>query len=280
MENKAHDGKTAEYITRIEIDSLWSGRRHVEWELDRHVNVLSGVNGVGKSTILNRTVKHLLTLAAQGWADDGVTLTLSEQEAETVRFDVIRSFDRPVVSHELLGKFTDVRLHTELDLQIYQLQRKYLDYQVNLSNQMLQLFTEQATDAQQKAAEIAAQKTHFFDVVDRLFADTGKKIVRESNETLFAQHSETIPPYLLSSGEKQILIILLTTLVQDRRPCVMLMDEPDVSLHHEWQQQLINLILDLNPQVQIILTTHSPAVILDGWADHVTDVADIISDPA
>ena len=51
--------KYAEYITQIEIDSLWSGRKHVVWNLDRHVNILSGINGEGKSTILNKVVKSL-----------------------------------------------------------------------------------------------------------------------------------------------------------------------------------------------------------------------------
>ena len=46
--------KYAEYIKEIEIDSLWSGKKHVCWELHRQVNILSGINGVGKSTILNK----------------------------------------------------------------------------------------------------------------------------------------------------------------------------------------------------------------------------------
>ncbi|MBB1530958.1 MAG: ATP-binding protein, partial [Prevotella sp.] len=49
--------KFAEYITQIEIDSLWSETKHIVWNLDRRVNILSGVNGVGKSTILNKVVK-------------------------------------------------------------------------------------------------------------------------------------------------------------------------------------------------------------------------------
>ena len=53
--------KYADYIEQIEIESLWSGRKHVVWNLDRQVNVLSGVNGVGKSTILNKVVKGLST---------------------------------------------------------------------------------------------------------------------------------------------------------------------------------------------------------------------------
>ncbi len=39
--------KYAEYIRQIEIDSLWSGKKHIRWNLNRQVNVLSGVNGVG-----------------------------------------------------------------------------------------------------------------------------------------------------------------------------------------------------------------------------------------
>ena len=87
---------------------------------------------------------------------------------------------------------------------------------------------------------------------------------------------ERLTPYLLSSGEKQMLIILLTVLVENREPYVLLMDEPEVSLHVEWQQRLLELIMDLNPNVQIILSTHSPAVIMSGWTDRVTDVEDII----
>lgn len=51
--------KYADYIEQIEIDSLWSGKRHVIWDLDRQVNILSGINGVGKSTILNKVVKSV-----------------------------------------------------------------------------------------------------------------------------------------------------------------------------------------------------------------------------
>ena len=40
-------------------------------------------------------------------------------------------------------------------------------------------------------------------------------------------------------------------------------------------KKLIAMIRELNPNVQIILTTHSPAVIMEGWLDAVTEVSDI-----
>ena len=49
--------KQAEYISSIEIKALWKGGRHIIWTLRPDVNILSGINGVGKSTIINHSVK-------------------------------------------------------------------------------------------------------------------------------------------------------------------------------------------------------------------------------
>ena len=65
-------------------------------------------------------------------------------------------------------------------------------------------------------------------------------------------------------------------LLQNNQPYVLLMDEPEASLHVEWQQRLVGIIRNMNPNVQIILTTHSPALIMDGWLDAVTEVSDIV----
>ena len=92
---------------------------------------------------------------------------------------------------------------------------------------------------------------------------------------MFTQIGEELTPYQLSSGEKQMLAILLTVLIEDNQHYVLFMDEPEVSLHVDWQQRLIDLIVDLNPNVQVVLTTHSPAVIMNGWMDKVTEVSDI-----
>ena len=92
---------------------------------------------------------------------------------------------------------------------------------------------------------------------------------------MFEQDGDILSPYQLSSGEKQILVILLTVLVQDNDHGVIFMDEPEISLHIEWQEKLIRLIRELNSNVQIVLTTHSPAMIMNGWMDAVTEVSDI-----
>jgi predicted ATP-dependent endonuclease of OLD family len=166
-------------------------------------------------------------------------------------------------------------VRTELDWQIYKLQKRYLDYQVNIGNKIIELLTSGEPDGQLKAAEVSIPKTMFQNIIDNLFKDTGKVIDRKSNEIQFVQDGTTLTPYQLSSGEKQILVIMLTVLVENGEPHALLMDEPEISLHIEWQQKLIGLIRELNPKAQIILSTHSPALIMDGWMDIVTEVNDV-----
>jgi len=264
--------KYADYIRRIEIDALWSGKKHIVWELSPRVNILSGINGVGKSTILNKVVKGL---TAGGEFPShmlkGVKLDVEPDDAKWIRYDVIRSLDSPVLDLDTMAH-VDTRISSALDFQLYHLQRKYLDYQVNIGNRIIAEL--QAGNAE-AAQQLSLKKKRFQDIVDELFTDTGKKIVRTENEIRFSQIGEVLVPYQLSSGEKQMLAILLTVLVEDDQHYVLFMDEPEVSLHIEWQKRLIDLCLELNPNVQIILTTHSPAVVMNGWVDSVTEVTDI-----
>ena len=275
----------ANYIEQIEIDSLWSGRRHIRWQLNPQVNILSGVNGMGKTTILNKIVAELRAVNQSVPAtslreprSSQIHITFSPHEATEVHYDVVRSFDNTMIPTSLAAKITDGIIRSELDWHLYELQRRYLDYQVNIGNRMIQILSSGGADAQQQAMLVSRAKTEFHDTIDSLFSETMKTIDRTSNELMFLQYGEKLSPYRLSSGEKQMLIILLTVLLQNHQPYILLMDEPEASLHVEWQQRLVGIIRQMNPNVQIILTTHSPALIMDGWLDAVTEVSDIVVD--
>ena len=274
--------KYADYIKRIEIDSLWSGKKHIVWELNRQVNILSGTNGQGKSTILNKVVKGLIAGGEfPSHMLKGVHLDVVPEDAKWIRYDMIRSLDTNLQQalaegegflRQAFSALAGVGGGSLLDIQLYNLQRKYLDYQVNIGNRIIDKLQSGDTEA---AQQLSQKKSRFQDIVDELFRETGKKIIRTENELRFTQIGEVLLPYQLSSGEKQMLIILLTVLVEDNLPYVLFMDEPEASLHLEWQKRLVDLCVELNPNVQIILTTHSPAIVMNGWVDSVTEVTDI-----
>ena len=265
----------ADYIKRIEIHGLWH-RYNIAWDLRPDVNILSGINGVGKTTILNRSVGYLEQTTGEVKSDEknGVHVFFDNPKATYIPYDVIRSYDRPLIMGDFTARMADPEVKSELDWQIYLLQRRFLDYQVNIGNKMIELLS--GTEEQRsQASSLSAPKRKFQDLIDELFSYTRKKIDRKSNDIVFYQDEEKLFPYKLSSGEKQMLVILLTVLVRDGDHCVLFMDEPEASLHIEWQQKLIGMIRELNPNLQLILTTHSPAVIMEGWLDAVTEVSEI-----
>ena len=267
----------ANYIKRIEIHGLWH-RYDIAWDLRPDVNILSGINGVGKTTILNRSVNYLEQTSGEVKSDEknGVHVYFDNSAATFIPYDVIRSYDRPLIMGDFTARMADANVKSELDWQLYLLQRRYLDYQVNIGNKMIELLS---GDEEQRslAPSLSLPKRKFQDMIDELFSYTHKTIDRKSNDIVFYQNGERLLPYKLSSGEKQMLVILLTVLVRDDDHCVLFMDEPEASLHIEWQQKLIGMIRNLNPNVQLILTTHSPAVIMEGWLDAVTEVSEISS---
>ena len=267
----------ANYIKRIEIHGLWH-RYDIAWDLRPDVNILSGINGVGKTTILNRSVNYLEQTSGEVKSDEknGVHVYFDNSAATFIPYDVIRSYDRPLIMGDFTARMADANVKSELDWQLYLLQRRYLDYQVNIGNKMIELLS---GDEEQRslAPSLSLPKRKFQDMIDELFSYTHNTIDRKSNDIVFYQNGERLLPYKLSSGEKQMLVILLTVLVRDDDHCVLFMDEPEASLHIEWQQKLIGMIRNLNPNVQLILTTHSPAVIMEGWLDAVTEVSEISS---
>lgn len=267
--------KQANYIRRIEIHKLWN-QYNITWDLRPDVNILSGINGVGKTTIINRSVAFLEQTSGQVKKDGfmGVNVLFDNPEASFIPYDVIRSYDRPLVQGDFTARMADPQVRSELDWQIYLLQRRYLNYQVNIGNRMIEMLN---GDAEQRAnaASVSLPKQKFQDQIDELFGYTHKKIDRRSNDIIFEQGSDRLTPYQLSAGEKHVLVILLTVLVREGDHSVLFMDEPEASLHIEWQQKLISMIRELNPNMQLILTTHSPAVIMDGWMDAVTEVSEI-----
>ncbi|MBQ8192385.1 MAG: AAA family ATPase [Bacteroidaceae bacterium] len=266
----------ANYIKRIEVRGLWH-RYDIAWELRPDVNILSGINGVGKSTLLNRSVTYLEQTSGEMKCNEknGVRLCFDNPEATFIPYDVIRSYDRPLVMGDFTARMADPNVKSELDWQLYLLQRRYLDYQVNIGNRMIECLSSPDEEVRLQASSLSLPKRKFQDMMDDLFSYTRKKIDRKSNEIRFYQDEELLSPYKLSSGEKQMLVILLTALVRDGEHSVLFMDEPEASLHIEWQQRLIAMLRELNPNQQLILTTHSPAVIMEGWLDAVTEMEEI-----
>lgn len=78
----------------------------------------------------------------------------------------------------------------------------------------------------------------------------------------------------LSTGEKQLVYLLLATTNTLEAPTLLLLDEADLGMHIDWKKILLRELRAINPNMQIIAATHSPSLI-EGWYDNVREISQL-----
>lgn len=271
-------------LHNIEIRNLWK-RYDFHWEnLNPDVNILIGINGSGKTTLFNiidammmGDVKRLKGYGVEvemtvgnktAVYNKGVTAADLKNALQNVRYRKVSTFDVPMRDRPKAGKEYS-QLYNELHAVVYDIggdRPSFSDYRLK------------ATNFPEEADKINRRIRMLFDTINRLFAKTRKtiKIDPHTNHLVFVDGDEDIPLYKLSSGEKQLLLILMRVFLMEEQSYILLMDEPEISLHIEWQYKLFEEIRHLNPHCQIITSTHSPSMFGDGWGNKLVFVEDLI----
>lgn len=112
--------------------------------------------------------------------------------------------------------------------------------------------------------------------LNSLFQETDKKVDFTGDSLEIRLHNNKKIDYQqLSSGERQVIFIFLKVINGGVDNSLILMDEPEISLHLSWQEKLLSEITQVNPTSQIIIVTHSPAIVMNGWLDSFIDITNI-----
>ncbi|MGL3805638.1 AAA family ATPase [Paeniglutamicibacter sp. R2-26] len=132
------------------------------------------------------------------------------------------------------------------------------DYEVNpLMNRVVRTVSEVQ---KQIEFELAPEK-RFTEVLNELYAPN--KAVDTSGprrlSVTLGRTKRPIPIEGLSSGEKQVMRILLETLVAGSSPVIV--DEPEISLHVDWHGYLLEKMHYINPDAQLVIASHSPEIV-------------------
>lgn len=101
----------------------------------------------------------------------------------------------------------------------------------------------------------------------RLVVDKTKGFVIKSNDVDDTSVEDSIPVNKLSSGEQNELIMFYDLLFNCDSKDLVLIDEPEISLHLRWQQSLIDDLRNIcaNNKLSLLIATHSPDIIGDNW---------------
>lgn len=116
---------------------------------------------------------------------------------------------------------------------------------------------------QNRKVKVYSSLDKFQTLVNNFLKETGKEITFDSLDgPKIKIMGKTRSISVLSSGESQIVcmlahLVLNKTLQKDG---VFIVDEPELSLHLSWQDKFVEAVQEANPELQVILATHSPAI--------------------
>ncbi|MFP1832017.1 AAA family ATPase [Lonsdalea quercina] len=141
------------------------------------------------------------------------------------------------------------------------------------------LIIEAGKQAEDKRKELFAPLTHYCSLLERFFKEKKPNLRSDGSLTFFdkKRSGEEYDYSKLSSGEKQVLILLTEALLQEGESKLYVADEPELSLHINWQGIIIPAIRSINKNAQIIIATHSPEVAGE-YPENILDMEDICSE--
>ena len=287
-------------IKKVDIKGIY-GHKSFSWELAEDINVLLGKNGSGKSTIL-KLIYACMThdkVIFNYFENPYVTLTLEKiyenentreitisnnSAAANVDVQLINTFDVPV-SKNIEGTELDTILSKLIvDFGEYiRVLKSHLDNETSVDSLAIDdilknIATAETDDLNQlknlktKVDIIKKEKfkrvNYFEKAINGFYKETHKFIETDKDKPLIVklianETTTSVDIFKLSSGEKQLLIIFLTVILQGDKAFILLMDEPESSLHVEWQTMLLDSLKGLNDNVQIIIATHNPLLALN-----------------
>jgi len=125
-------------------------------------------------------------------------------------------------------------------------------------------------DTDQKLAtfgDILSKVTLLEEIVNSRFLRKRISVNTEDGLTIQAHRGERMGPEDLSSGEQHELILIYDLLFNVPENALVLIDEPEISLHVVWQQRFLadlSRIAGLS-SLRFIVATHSPQIIYKSW---------------
>ena len=272
------------------------------------VIVLAGVNGSGKTTILE-SIKDFFNNKNVNYDEpkkSNVNLNIFFEEFEKKKIKEAEKssnnnkrplwdFFSALQNYEIYIKRSDKHYHTHIAKKfdippkiIYvPAENKFEEiqtYSTTLSKEYKFINTINSNVIRDIPSYIATRRNYLATIEEDLtMKEVTNKVVNEINGIFsileldvklkgFSKDEKTLPIFEnsageefdindLSSGEKQLFLRTLSIKMLEPKHSIILIDEPELSLHPKWQQRIIEVYKKIGENNQIIVATHSPHIL-------------------
>lgn len=239
------------------------------------------------ASIAPRTRKYerrpTMALAVADYSEDltkAIQAKLAEYAALSQTLD--RSFPARLVKEEVPADLTKNELRgklTELEDKRAQLmaaglldRKQGVDFQApkEIQDRTKDVLSVYVKDVEKKLGvfdEIARKIELFKKIVNERFLYKQMGINRERGFTFTTSDNHPLSPASLSSGEQHELVLFYALLFKVQPNSLILIDEPEISLHVAWQEQFLRDLKEITKlsSFDILIATHSPQIIHDRW---------------
>ena len=258
----------------------------VEINFNANLSVIVGENGTGKTTILETIFNMLSGNKEYFKLDEEFTYATLQFDTDAEHYSLIYKKeddikiilnDKNVLKEEIQNRFKVIYLPSESTFKDKKVEGvKLLEDEgkniildsETMSNRLKQFllnqFFKDLNDMQKGLQEEAIRIEKFKKLYDEFFID--KEFV-EINDDIFEpifkdkKTGKLLKVNELSAGEKQIFFRGGSLLENIENDTIVLIDEPEISLHPEWQQRILEFYKNINPNNQYIFSTHSPHIV-------------------
>jgi predicted ATP-binding protein involved in virulence len=169
-----------------------------------------------------------------------------------------------------------------------QKQQQLQQFGITISNMQVPEFNEGKADVLSVYIDDSESKTNFFDdlvtkinifvtiINEKKFAHKKIIINGDSGFYFITDEGNNLDLTALSSGEQEEVVVLYELLFRTQPNALILIDEPEISLHVSWQKDFVNDLISISnvKHISFLLATHSPQVVNNRW-DMTTDLHEL-----
>lgn len=251
-----------------------------------NLSVIVGENGTGKTTILEVIYNMLSGNIVFFETDENYTFSkiefdtdLGHNVLEYKKEDTIRIIlnGSEVTKQDIENKFKIIYLPTVSNFKDKKIDGiKMIEEEGNniildsdkmsniLKQYILNQYFKDLNDAQKGIEQNPTRIEKFKNLYNNFFTDKEFiEIDADFFEPIFKDKKtgDLLKVNQLSTGEKQIFFRGGSLLQNIEDDTIILFDEPEISLHPEWQQRILEFYKNINPNNQYIFSTHSPHIV-------------------
>ncbi len=234
------------------------------------ITVITGINGSGKTSVLEYIYSGLFGHVKPSF---GKSYLMVKNDSNV--FDEERYDKNTIIKWLLWNNVNRVNPHTGLsmpntDLISENLRKTVVFYKACEGNTNAEIFIKEYVDKLIYEEDIVSSEAYskIRDVVNDIFGELNMQIEfdrMDKDKNVYFRNFQynNITLKDLSGGERTILTKILPLYLHDYKDGIILIDEPEISLHPNWQFQIIELYkkIAIRNNNQFIIATHSPQIV-------------------